>query len=655
VAKKGDDRGFHIPLEKQRAMPTKTTVVRTAATSDGDSLDVKIRCGEDIRRVSLDLEMDLERLMARLTTMFNLDGMNHGGSFRIKYQDDEGDLVSITDDEELLTAFVLAKGWGATVGHRAHPGRAKTPFRMEIFRCPSSPHNRGFPKPKPLNPPIVQVAVEQPVVVQQQGADALNQEEHQDQDQDQDQGHGKDEPQHQETDECQWGHGRHGGRNCGRHGGGRHRGHGWGGHRRGKWGGHGNGNGNGNGFGGRAHGGHGGPQSGSPPWMEGRKSRFISDVTLPDGTAVTPGTKVTKIWKLGNCGSQDWASGTKLLHVGGDSLLERPQEPIVVDPAAANGEVDVAVDLIAPEDPGRYISYFRLCGPRGMRFGQRIWVMLVVADDEDDDSDGLDAALDSDHSSGEQDPLSQQKQQQKLQRQAIKRERQMAKQKAKAEKLATKAEQLAARAAKIKASQQGGKHQDPASLAMMEEKVRHIETKARSFANQAAAIQATMATAVELPEVADMMNQLTPEQQSIVAMAGLTSSQLEAVCAAVATQQHLGIVCDATQQQPIVGVRYTKPSNGDTYDLCQSAFDTLPPEEQEQFEAVPTPDINVLIRAVSGTEEAVPPLVASEPEPEPEPESDELTTVVDDAEGGSEASFELVDGDNSSEEGEKTD
>jgi len=218
-------------------------------------------------------------------------------------------------------------------------------------------------------------------------------------------------------------------------------------------------------------------------------------------------------------------------------------------------------------------------------------------------------------------------------------------------------EQLAARAAKIKASQQVGKHQDPASLAMMEEKVRHIETKARNFAKQAAAIQATMATAVELPDVADMMNQLTPEQQSIVAMAGLTSAQLEAVCTAVATQQHLGIVCDATQQEPIVGVRYTKPSNGDTYDLCQSAFDVLPPEEQEQFEAVPTPDINILIRAASGTgtEEAVPPVAVSEPQPEPEPESDESVTVADDAEGGSEASFELVDGDDSSEEGKKTD
>lgn len=616
-------------------MPTKTTVVRTAGTGDGSAMNVKIRCGEDVRRVPLDLaELDLEGLMARLTTMFNLDGMNHGGSFRIKYQDDEGDLVSITDNEELQAAFSLAKGWGAC------GNGGKTPFRVEIFRCPSSPHNRGFPKPKPLNPPIVQVAVEQPVVAQHQGADAempSNQEEDPDQD------HGKDEPQHQEPGECHWGHGRHGGRRCGRHVGGHRRGHGRGGHR-GKWG--------GNGFGGHAHGGHGGPQSGSPPWMEGRKSRFISDVTLPDGTIVAPGTKVSKIWKLGNCGSQDWPSDTKLLHVGGDSLLERPQEPIAVDPAAANGEVDVAVDLIAPEDPGRYISYFRLCGPRGMRFGQRIWVMLVVADDDDDSE--LDAALDSDVSSGEQGP---QKQQAKVQRQAIKRERQMAKQQAKAQKLAAKADQLAARATKIKASQQVGKHQDPATLAMMEEKVCHIETKARNFAKQAAAIQATMATAVELPDVADMMNQLTPEQQSIVAMAGLTSAQLEAVCTAVATQQHLGIVCDATQQEPIVGVRYTKPSNGDTYDLCQSAFDVLPPEEQEQFEAVPTPDINILIRAVSGTgtEEAVPPVAVSEPQPEPEPESDESVTVADDAEGGSEASFELVDGDDSSEEGKKTD
>merc|ERR1711907_642828 len=224
-----------------------------------------------------------------------------------------------------------------------------------------------------------------------------------------------------------------------------------------------------------------------------------------------------------------------------------------------------------------------------------------------------------------------------------------AKQAAKAQKLAAKSEQLAARAAKLKASQQGGKHKDPASLAMVEEKIRHIETQAENFANQAAAIQATLATLGELsPEDANAMDQLTQDQQAIVAAVGLASDQLQAVWSAVATQQHLGFICDATQQQPIVGVRYTKPSNGDTYDLCQAAFDKLPPEEQEQFEAVPTPDINFLIRNVAATEEAVPPDAPCEPEPEPDP-----ATVTDDAEGdgaGSGSEFELVDGDESSEE-----
>merc|ERR1712070_1266564 len=164
--------------------------------------------------------------------------------------------------------------------------------------------------------------------------------------------------------------------------------------------------------------------------------------------------------------------------------------------------------------------------------------------------------------------------------------------------------------------------------------------QSRNFADQAAAIQATLETVVELsPEAVDAMSQLTPDQQAIVAAASLTSAQLQAVCTAVATQHHLGIICDATHQQPIAGVRYTKASKDDTYDLCQSAFDELPPEEQEQFEAVPTPDINILIRNVSGMEEAVP------PQREPEPELD-----LDGDGEGSGSEFELVDGDSSEED-----
>lgn len=511
-----------------------------------------------------------------------------------------------------------------------------------------------------------------------------------DQDQDPAVGHDQDpqdqdqEPHDHEQAQPEWGgrcgrHGRHGG---GRHGGGRHAGYG-----RGGWGGGGGGrggrHGGGWGGGGGRHGGwHGGgcddgqqqqqqQPSGTPAWMEGRKSRFIADVTLPDGTIVAPGSKFTKIWKLGNHGTQDWATGTNLIHVGGDSLLENPTDgPVIVTPASASGgEVDVAVDLVAPAAPGRYISYFRLCGPRGMRFGQRIWVMVVVSDEDDLDDSDLSA---DELSSGNEEQASAltEKQRHKQQKQAAKQQRKLADITAKAQKLGAKAEQLTARAAKIKTGnpKQQAKHaSDPAAVALMEEKVRHIEAKALHFATQAAACQAeadTLAVTVAIPAACkSMMKQLTAEQQQAVLSASLTAAQLEAVCVAVTMQQHLGVVCDATQQLPISGVRFTKPdpATDDTYDLCVEAFEMLAPEDQEQFESIVTPDINLLIKHIKTTmtapaptdAEGVPPFGGAEPEPEPE--TDETlpspspapapAPAAPTAGSGSDGEFEIVDGD----------
>lgn len=41
-------------------------------------------------------------------------------------------------------------------------------------------------------------------------------------------------------------------------------------------------------------------------------------------------------------------------------------------------ELDVAVDFISPELPGRYISYWRMASPSGQKFGQRVWVLIQV-------------------------------------------------------------------------------------------------------------------------------------------------------------------------------------------------------------------------------------------------------------------------------------
>ena len=42
-------------------------------------------------------------------------------------------------------------------------------------------------------------------------------------------------------------------------------------------------------------------------------------------------------------------------------------------------ELDIAVDFVAPDRPGRYISYWRMASPSGQKFGQRVWVLIHVS------------------------------------------------------------------------------------------------------------------------------------------------------------------------------------------------------------------------------------------------------------------------------------
>merc|ERR1719161_1659589 len=47
-------------------------------------------------------------------------------------------------------------------------------------------------------------------------------------------------------------------------------------------------------------------------------------------------------------------------------------------------EVDVAVEMVAPAEVGRYLGYWRLTGPAGRRkFGQRVWCHVQVVDPKD--------------------------------------------------------------------------------------------------------------------------------------------------------------------------------------------------------------------------------------------------------------------------------
>merc|ERR1719240_167574 len=125
-------------------------------------------------------------------------------------------------------------------------------------------------------------------------------------------------------------------------------------------------------------GGHGGRGAEHPKLG----ARFVRDVTIFDGTQMAPGTNFTKIWRLKNVGEVPWPPGARMLFVGGDQMTSEMSVPLSrAAPVMPGEEVDVAVELTAPMELGRYIGHWRLTGPHMRRkFGQRFCCHVQVVD-----------------------------------------------------------------------------------------------------------------------------------------------------------------------------------------------------------------------------------------------------------------------------------
>lgn len=106
-------------------------------------------------------------------------------------------------------------------------------------------------------------------------------------------------------------------------------------------------------------------------------SKFLGDVTIPDGTILAPGQVFQKTWSFQNIGRCTWKEGYTIAWVSGDVLggVARPL-PEVVPP---NGAVNVTARLTAPFKPGTYKGVWRLFNSKGEPFGDFVSVLIVVA------------------------------------------------------------------------------------------------------------------------------------------------------------------------------------------------------------------------------------------------------------------------------------
>jgi len=111
-------------------------------------------------------------------------------------------------------------------------------------------------------------------------------------------------------------------------------------------------------------------------------ARFVKDVGIEDGTELAPSTPFTKIWRFRNEGCEAWPQGSKLMFIswkGGDQMSGPDSVPVPIQ-VLPGAEVDISIQLAAPVAPGRYAGHYRLSGPDGKKFGDRVRNLIYVVD-----------------------------------------------------------------------------------------------------------------------------------------------------------------------------------------------------------------------------------------------------------------------------------
>lgn len=105
-------------------------------------------------------------------------------------------------------------------------------------------------------------------------------------------------------------------------------------------------------------------------------SVFVSDVTVPDDTVMTPGQTFTKTWKLQNTGTCAWTTAFKVSFVSGNAMGGTATALVAEVQPGQSGDVSVA--MTAPATAGDAIGYWILTTDGGQNFGSSFYVKIKV-------------------------------------------------------------------------------------------------------------------------------------------------------------------------------------------------------------------------------------------------------------------------------------
>lgn len=110
---------------------------------------------------------------------------------------------------------------------------------------------------------------------------------------------------------------------------------------------------------------------------------FLDDLSIPDGTEVLPGEKITKRWLIENTGTCNWDSSYSLQMISGLALgAEKVQG---LHPARQSTKAILEIIFNAPDNPGRYNSWWQAYNSDGNRFGDPFYIEISVVEEISED------------------------------------------------------------------------------------------------------------------------------------------------------------------------------------------------------------------------------------------------------------------------------
>ncbi len=110
------------------------------------------------------------------------------------------------------------------------------------------------------------------------------------------------------------------------------------------------------------------------------RSKYINDITIPDGTILKPGEKFEKIWRMQNTGTCRWDEGFVFQGWSPETFNGQPHLIRKLNQfVEAGAVVDIGIDMRAPYNAGNHVSHWSWYDDSGNQFGSDFTVVINVS------------------------------------------------------------------------------------------------------------------------------------------------------------------------------------------------------------------------------------------------------------------------------------